>query len=417
MTTEPQSDQRSPASAPASAHQHPPAVPPRRVRRSWGGWLFALLVLAGLAVGGWWGWQWYAREQQKLPALRAALDQQALAISGLTRQLTAERGERQQLATRVERTNNELQLQINAQAKRLADLSASGRDDWALAEAEYLLRLANQRLLTERQSKGAIALLAAADAILRDFDDSALFPVREALTREITALQLAGAIDREGLYLRLAALAEVVIQLQPTEFADIDSESSPADEEQPEHLPWYRQLLVNARAAFDRFAAEHFQVKSLAKPLEPLLTPNQDVYLRHNVRLGIEQAQFALLREEQEIYTTSLDKAESWLRTYFSGNADADVVAEQLATLKTQVVVQKLPDVSASLTALRDYINRRHQRRAAAGAGMPPAETAPIEPAPTETAPTEAAPTEAAPTETGPADARPMDNAPVDSAP
>ncbi len=314
--------------------------------------MFALLVLAGLAVAGWWGWQWYAREQQKLPALRAALDQQALAVSGLTRELAAERGERQQLAAQVEQAKGELQLQVNAQARRLADLSSAGRDDWSLAEAEYLLRLANQRLLTERQSKGALALMGAADTILRDFDDGALFPVREALTREITALQLAGTIDREGLYLRLAALSEVVIQLQPTEFADIPAENSPADEDQPTDLPWYRQLLVNARAAFDRFAAEHFRVKSLAKPLEPLLNPDQDVYLRHNVRLSIEQAQLALLREEQEIYTTSLDKAESWLRTYFSGNIDASVVADQLATLKTQVVVQKLPDVSGSLTAL-----------------------------------------------------------------
>lgn len=334
----------------------------QRLRRRAGWWIFLLLIVFGaMAAAGFLGWRWLERQ---IPRLAEAQTQQALTLATVGRQLEDERIARLQLSAELERLRGDLEGQLNAQAKRLADISTTSRDDWSLAEAEYLLRLANQRLHTERQSKGALALMVAVDDIIRGVDDARLFPVRQALSEELTTLRLAGGVDREGLYLRLAALADVVMELQPTEFADLQVETEPVAEEN-ETLPlqpWYRQLAANAMTALRRFGAEHFRVKTLDKPLEPLLSPDQDAYLQHNVRLSIEQAQLSLLREEQEVYTASLEKAENWLRTYFSMNADAEVVANQLALLKTESVIQKLPDISRSLAALRDYIDLRHRR-------------------------------------------------------
>jgi len=322
--------------------------------------LLLSVIVVGLMAAGYLGWRWL---NQQLPRLAETQAQQALMLTTLRHQLEEERDARLRLGAELQRAIGEFGVQLNAQSKRLEDLSTTSRDDWLLAEAEYLLRLANQRLLTERQSKGALVLMTAVDDIVGGMDDTRLFPVRQVLSEEITALRLTSGVDREGLYLRLAALAEVVMQLQPTEFADLQVAAEPdANEQESADLPWYRQLAVNALAAIRRFGAEHFRVKTLDKPLEPLLSPDQDAYLQHNIRLGIEQAQLSLLREEQEIYTAGLDKAETWLRTYFSMNADAEVVANQLAQLKTESVVQKLPDISRSLAALRDYINLRHSR-------------------------------------------------------
>ena len=40
-----------------------------------------------------------------------------------------------------------LPQRLDSHNKRLLSLSSTSREDWLLAEAEYLLRLANQRLL------------------------------------------------------------------------------------------------------------------------------------------------------------------------------------------------------------------------------------------------------------------------------
>src|SRR5690606_16217521 len=139
----------------------------------------------------------------------------------LQQQLRAREAEPQQLREQLERAlNQRLEQQARQQEqaltsleerlenanRRLRAMSSTNREDWKLAEAEYLLRLANQRLLMERDGGNALALAQEVDQILRDLNDTDLFPVRRALARDITALKLADQVDREGLYLQLMAL-------------------------------------------------------------------------------------------------------------------------------------------------------------------------------------------------------------------
>ena len=54
----------------------------------------------------------------------------------------------------------------------------------------------------------AIALLGSADEVLRQLDDTDLLAAREAITRDLAALRAVPAVDVEGTWLRLQALAE-----------------------------------------------------------------------------------------------------------------------------------------------------------------------------------------------------------------
>lgn len=62
------------------------------------------------------------------------------------------------------------------------------------------MHLANQRLLTERDSGNALALLESADEILRKLNEVQLIPVREALAKNIVALKSQPLVDREGYF-------------------------------------------------------------------------------------------------------------------------------------------------------------------------------------------------------------------------
>jgi uroporphyrin-3 C-methyltransferase len=88
----------------------------------------------------------------------------------------------------------------------------------------------------------------------------------------------------------------------------------------------------------------------------------EDQQLRHNLAIFLEQAQMALLREEQAIYQASLEKAQVWLNNYFELNESAIPLVEQLALLEQENVVQQLPDISEGLEVLRDYIDSWHKR-------------------------------------------------------
>ena len=60
---------------------------------------------------------------------------------------------------------------LSEQQAELDRYSVNDRDDWLLAEAQYLLRMANQRLIMANDVGAAQALLGSADTILLELDD------------------------------------------------------------------------------------------------------------------------------------------------------------------------------------------------------------------------------------------------------
>lgn len=51
------------------------------------------------------------------------------------------------------------------------------------------------------------------------------------------------------------------------------------------------------------------------KPAVPLLAPNQDVYLRENIRSLLVAAQ-AVPRHQEETYRQALENVSTWVRAY-----------------------------------------------------------------------------------------------------
>src|SRR5690606_13583940 len=125
-------------------------------------------------------------------------DQNAQLIGQLRQQL-AQQG---QTIQQLEQQLAALQRNVTPQGNRLSQLGNASREDWQLAEADYLLRLANQRLMLEQDSRAALGLLQQVDTIVRDGDLPHLYGVRQQLARDITELKLAENVDREGIYLR-----------------------------------------------------------------------------------------------------------------------------------------------------------------------------------------------------------------------
>ncbi|MGB0713984.1 MAG: uroporphyrinogen-III C-methyltransferase, partial [Gammaproteobacteria bacterium] len=91
--------------------------------------------------------------------------------------------------------------------------AAKGPEGWVLAEVEYLMRIANHRLMLQRDPVTAEVAMRAADQRLRSLNDPVLVPVREKLAAEINALGALPKPDLEGMGLSLDALAESVAGL------------------------------------------------------------------------------------------------------------------------------------------------------------------------------------------------------------
>ncbi len=355
---------------------HPPAR-----KRSWLSIVLLLLFLCLAFVVAYviyFGQQTLSAQSQKISAVESSISQgnnalqQNLVALSQTQQSAIEKLNGDLRNTR--RTVDEMSQRILAQGKRLNAMTDTSRNDWLLAEAEYLLKLANQRVRIERSPVGAQALLEEADNILRDLDEPSLYPARRAIAKDLAALKLLNKIDVEGIYLALLALTDqantIPIRVAPSKREMAEQQNAVAQTN--ERSFW--QTVSESWQGFTQSFKDYVRVVHHDEKPKALLPVQDEVYLQQNLRLMLERAQLALLREQQDIYTTSLAQADQWLQEYYNTSEKLDKFRQALAALQEKTIVQDLPDISQSLELLHQYISDLHQL----AARQVPASKAPV---------------------------------------
>lgn len=342
------------------------AQPPRRTGLSiffLAIWLLLLSFTFGLAA-----FWFYQDKQAQIQSLQSRIDAQQILIDDNQRNL--QDSLEKELVDQQENLQASLNLlaeEVNKTSARVLALTSTNRDSWKLAEAQYLLRLANQRILLEKDSQNAIALALSADGILRDVDQPELTSIRKVLAEEIAVLKLAGVVDREGIFLRLAALAN---QIDAIPFIEPLGRSVDAEAETfiPEQET-FGQMLKRKFYGLLHKLGNYVRVRDHGKTINAILPPSEQAYLQQNLRLMFEQAQVALLRNDAMIYQESLVKAQNWINQFYTLNQEASAVLAELQNLQQEDIAPELTDFNDSSTSLADYIERQEKLAAARRGG------------------------------------------------
>nr|WP_280640154.1 uroporphyrinogen-III C-methyltransferase [Pseudomonas viridiflava] len=351
-------DDESVVKTPASTPE--PVRPERSGNRSSGLVILALLLgIAGVAVAGWGVWQLrmlQAGHQQQRGEVQD-IAEQTLALAQSDQQLTARLAQFPPADQLEDSRRLVAQLQGDQQrlSQRLETVLGASRKDWRLAEAEHLLRLASLRLSALQDINSAEALVQGADEILREQDDPGSFAAREQLAKSLGALRSIEQPDRTGLFLQLAALRDQAVQL---------NKLAPEYEDKGDTLPgltadasedstwsrWWEQL------------SHYFRVDFNAdKDIRPVLAVQSLAQVRLALSLALEQAQWAALNGEPEVYSRALAEAKSVLQSNFNqDDPQGKLLGARLDAVAAQPVAVKTPDLAQSLSAVQAYLERRH---------------------------------------------------------
>ncbi|MBS6670548.1 MAG: uroporphyrinogen-III C-methyltransferase [Haemophilus parainfluenzae] len=331
--------------------------------------LSLLAILIALGVGGagyYFGQQQVDEFQQKLTALEAQINKTVISAPAQdvkfdTTQLaqleSASKATQDKIAQVEELINAKshelvgLQSQIN---KVSAQANAQQPTDWLFSEADFLLNNALRKLVLDNDVDTAVSLLKLADETLAKVNNSQSAAIRSAINQDLKQLLSVAGVDQNAVMQKLSQLANTVDELPVLDvnFGDDQNATKLSDS----LSDWAENAEKSATSFLNHFI--RISPKHGADRKE-LLAPNQDIYLRENIRLRLQLAIMAVPRQQNELYKQSLEAVASWIRSYFDTNAEVtQSFLKSVDELSELSIYVDVPSQLQSLSMLDKYLNR-----------------------------------------------------------
>ena len=332
--------------------------------------LSLLAILIALGVGGagyYFGQQQVDEFQQKLTALEAQINNKTVVsapaqdvkfdTTQLTQLESANKATQDKIAQVEELINAKshelvgLQSQIN---KVSAQANAQQPTDWLFSEADFLLNNAVRKLVLDNDVDTAVSLLKLADETLAKVNNSQSAAIRSAINQDLKQLLSVAGVDQNAVMQKLSQLANTVDELPVLDvnFGDDQNATKLSDS----LSDWAENAEKSATSFLNHFI--RISPKHGADRKE-LLAPNQDIYLRENIRLRLQLAIMAVPRQQNELYKQSLEAVASWIRSYFDTNAEVtQSFLKSVDELSELSIYVDVPSQLQSLSMLDKYLNR-----------------------------------------------------------
>ena len=308
-----------------------------------------LALVALLASGGAWLYQQNAMETLKLDLSRELASnnklQQELRAQAVTHNQT-----QQQTLTRLSVLEDK-QAEALAQQESLNvmyDTLTRGEALHSLAEIEQMLSFASQQLQIAGDVNSALTALNNIDLQLARLNRPELISVRQALTQDINTLKSTPYVDVIGVTAKLNSLIDGVERLPLL----VDAGHNPTNagfKANPSH-----NVVQQFGAEVWHEFKQLIQIRRIDQPDLILLSPEQSFFLRENIKLRLLNARSALLLRNEAAFRADIAATVRYLQQFFDARTPAtDNAIKVLRQLETQPLAITLPDLSASLTAVR----------------------------------------------------------------
>ncbi|AJF71109.1 uroporphyrin-III methyltransferase [Raoultella ornithinolytica] len=313
----------------------------------------------------------------QIAALQKSQEGQKTELEGIIRQqadqLTAAKSQQDALAKQLEEVQ-----------QKVAVISGSDAKTWLLAQADFLVKVAGRKLWSDQDVTTAAALLKSADASLADMNDPSLIGARRAITDDIASLSAVSQVDYDGIILKVNQLANQIDNLR---LADNNDDDSPMDSDSEELSSSIGEWRINLQKSWQSFMDSFITIRRRDETAVPLLAPNQDVYLRENIRSRLLVAAQAVPRHQEETYKQALENVSTWVRAYYdTDDATTKAFLEEVDKLSQQSITMSVPENLQSQAILEKLMQTRVRslmaQPAVAQSGAPAPAPTPAVPAP-----------------------------------
>ena len=301
-------------------------VEPKAQKQKSSGTAFALLaLLVALGVGGAGHYFTNGKFNQVEQQIAALAKQTSQSHAAEIPNFDAEKAQISQLTSnyqkslekiaQLEREQQVYTQQINNLQVQVQKLGSASKVESSLrlSDADFLLNNALRKMRIDNDLDTTKALLLEADELLSQVGDTSVLAIREAIKDDLNQLASLNNVDQNNLMQRLAVLANLVDELPIVD--DEAEEQGNANGEVSDSLEdWQKNIEKSA----DSFLSHFIRISDKnAVQEKAFVAPNQEIYLRENIRLRLQIAILTVPRQQNELYKQSLEAVGSWTRSYF----------------------------------------------------------------------------------------------------
>jgi uncharacterized protein HemX len=285
--------------------------------------------------------------QAQLAAIQSQLATVEANVAGKDAHFTKTLADFSQLhSEKLDGTRNESNAAIQQVQRQLGKT----RGDWLIADAEYLLSIANQRLYLIGDVNTTREALEAADQRLRESGDAGAFKIREQIAKDITAIQNVAVADIVGMYASIQSLQDQIDRL--TLFLPYTGKAltpQPVTQESSDK---------DVHALLDQLG-QMVTIRHTEHQIKEILTPEEAQFIREQLSVKLEMVKIALVQQNEQLYQISLVDAKKWLEKNFAQNSETSRFINELERFTAIKLRSHFPDISLSLKMLRDITKLR----------------------------------------------------------
>jgi uroporphyrin-III C-methyltransferase len=250
-----------------------------------------------------------------------------------------------------------------SQVEELLQSVARSRDENVVADVEAAVRVALQQSAITGSAEPLVLTLKQADERLARYNQPRLERVRRAVARDLERARAQGAVDISTLTSRLDEAVRLVDELPllavaapaartaaaPKPAAGASAPAPTSEGWRERALAWWRSGTTQAGDELRALV----RVTRIDHPESALIAPEQQFFVRENLKLRLLNARLALFARQFEIAQADLRDAQSVLDRYFDRGSKRVVAAGDVLR---QVIAQSrqaaLPRPDETLAAL-----------------------------------------------------------------
>ncbi|MCW9047753.1 MAG: uroporphyrinogen-III C-methyltransferase [Gammaproteobacteria bacterium] len=331
-----------------------------------------LIIIVSCSLAAYYFWDLQLKHSRTMKTQQQSIEELNVRLTKVADEFNKNSKVSESNNTKLENLKNQMQQTEVISQKAIAIVNRSQRD-WALAEIDYLLKIAHQRIAVARDINGAIAALRGADSRIEQLGDLNLFNIRKQLASDIASLNAIHRADVNGISL---ALDQAIAYLPELPFKSVKDEIKIQFNEDVTN----EQATVKDKNFVDSVVEAVKQIGDIKvhhRSIQAASSADQQSSIEQLLRTYILGARLAALRFDQIQFIHEINQASEILRLHYDESDNRiqqlqktllDYSALQLSPdlpelTKAWTLLQEVKNASETKTTLKKTTNKNNERQ------------------------------------------------------